>query len=124
MIDMQATEDEMSKEFAMLYRVIAEAAAENAPDGWVTLLVEAKLFDGYDSAGFICRNGRGEEHKYDPGFDGFEAVMQAFVRLRDAMASAGRPNWRSARFELDASGEFHIDFGYDEPAAIFGESPN
>ena len=121
---MAASEDEMSNEAAVLYRVIAEAAAENAPDGWVLLRVEAKLFDGYDSAGFFYKNSRGEEHKYDPGFDGFEAVMKSFVKLRDVMACAGKPTWKTARFELDASGKFHIDFGYDEPAAIFGESLN
>lgn len=110
----------MNKDVENFYQVIAEAAAEKAPDGWVALRIEVTLFDDYGSADFFYRSKLGEENQFDPGFDGYDAVTRAFGEMRKIMASAGKSTWKSARFDLEASGKFHIDFSYDEPADIFG----
>jgi hypothetical protein len=95
-----------------LYQTIASAIVEVVPAGWVSVSLEARMADDVGAVDFFYRGAEGSPRRFDPGVQGFDTVDQSFAELRELMKSTGHA-WSTARFALERSGKFHIDFDYE-----------
>lgn len=95
------------------YQRIAEILSRTAPEGWQKARVKATIGEDHGKGEYDYWDASGREAWFEPGtLDQYE-IYKAFQEMLKAMKAAGQPAWRSAMFELEQSGRFHVDFGYD-----------
>jgi hypothetical protein len=97
-----------------IVQTIANEVARVAPADWTSVSLGAKLLDDVGEVDFFYRNDKGLTKRFNPGYEGFYLIDQAFAELRRMMKASGH-SWNKARFDLDRSGKLKIDFDYDNP---------
>ncbi|MFF0609159.1 hypothetical protein ACFYUD_10865 [Nocardia tengchongensis] len=98
-----------SLDHAEAFGAIGRAIAEGAPDGWqqlrlhyrATIQIDAARMQAVDAAGLVS-------HIEVP-----DAAMDCLTELRSTMYQPGKGTWFTARFVLDLSGKYSVDFDYD-----------
>lgn len=96
-----------------LYQRIAEVLGRTAPEGWQKAWVTTTIDEDHGKGEYDYLDAEGKEAWFEPDtMDQYE-VYKAFQEILKVMKAADQPVWSKARFELEKTGKFHIDFGYD-----------
>ena len=93
------------------YQRIADSIQESITEDWSTALIEAVFYSSTISFhGEYVRAIDGVPRSLRPTLDG----MGAFKDLRKLFKEDGKPLWGSATFEIESSGRFKMNWGYDD----------
>lgn len=96
-----------------IYMAIAEVVNRTAPADWQTIIVSASIQDDNGETGYDYLDSAGNKNWFFPeNFEQYE-VYKAFKELRTLMKSSSHA-WDTARFTLERSGSFGIEFDYKE----------
>lgn len=97
-----------------IYKSIAQDIVDNLPDSWDKAWINAHVIE--DAAGVdgeYISAGAQDIHYFevnDQAFDDFE-------ELHEITTEGGRNLWNRAKFVLEPSGKFSIDFEWDQKLA-------
>lgn len=102
----------MSRTDKQLYKVIADVICRSVPKGWQKAIVSASVADDTGEAVYDYVDGSGKKSWFAPDTREQYEVYTAFQELRAMMKATGH-SWGKARFTLEPSGKFDIDFDYE-----------
>ena len=90
---------------------IAESIQEAIPEEWDTAKMEVIFFPGSSTyLGEYTRKADGKAR----GFATTRSGERAFRELRKKFREAGKPVWGKACFQIQSSGKFNLQFGYED----------
>lgn len=99
----------MPRKIDYIYKSIAENILNNIDGGWSIAFLEAKIFE--DAAEFV---GRYKDEEKDGQFKVHHSALDDFEYLQELMKQDGKDKWNRAKFTLKPSGDFSIDFEWDQ----------
>ncbi|ODB43555.1 hypothetical protein BB427_23150 [Pseudoalteromonas sp. BMB] len=96
-----------------IYEGIASYLIQQARTGWVVIIAEVEFFE--DSAEFdiTCQYPDNTIEDLDSGFQ----LFMKFKELYRVTTENPENKWNKAKFILNQSGEFNIDFEWDQDLA-------
>ena len=95
-----------------LYGTIARALRTICPAGFREARMDAEVEDDWTEKTYRYRDAGGWSQGVPVEASLDFAVDDALMALREGMAQAGRPKWRSCTFSLGPDGGFAFDVAY------------
>ncbi|MEQ4204712.1 immunity protein YezG family protein [Actinopolymorpha sp. B17G11] len=99
-----------------LFQAIGQALVDELPDEWESVDVECEMIDF--SSRFACAYTAAGGDLV--AFEVPDELYPLFTELRGEMYEPGKGAWYKARFQMDSSGKFGVDFDYDSKPNLTG----
>jgi hypothetical protein len=95
-----------------IYKTIADVVNGSAPADWQKIIVSASIADDNGETLYDYMDELGKQKWFIPETSKQYEVFMAFQELRSLMRASGHL-WDTARFTLERSGKFRMEFNYE-----------
>lgn len=96
-----------------IYEAIASYLVQQTRTGWVKIIAEVEFFEDAAEFDITCQYSDNTIEDLDSGFQ----LFMKFKALYRITTENSENNWNKAKFTINQSGEFNIDFEWDQAQA-------